>query len=91
MAGKQFNQKKSLNTELEQQYELTENNGTLKKELESDRMKIFLLKKELFDQLEREEKLLLELKKIRRQYDALRSSKLGKITVKYWMWKNRRR
>lgn len=59
--------------------------------LEAEKLKVFLLKKELLEQLDREEKVLLELQKLKKHYDALRKSKLGRITVKYWTWKKRRR
>jgi 2-polyprenyl-6-hydroxyphenyl methylase/3-demethylubiquinone-9 3-methyltransferase len=56
------------------------------------------VQKELYDQYVMEETLLRkynnldeQYKSLKRKYDSLSQSKLGKLTVKYWEWRRKRR
>lgn len=61
----------------------------LKEIIEKQRVENVSLKRKIIEQQEAEKKLLLDMKKLMKRYESLRKSKLGRLTVKYWKWKNR--
>lgn len=62
-----------------------------KEELESEKMQHLTLKRKLYEQQEKEQRLLKELKNTQLRYASLKNSRLGKLTRRYWKWKSGRR
>ena len=65
--------------------------NSLKNQLENEKKQTIITKRELIEQQMREQDTLKEMKNLRIRYDSLKNSKLGKFTMNYWNWKNRRR
>ncbi|GLI56784.1 hypothetical protein PM10SUCC1_22980 [Propionigenium maris DSM 9537] len=63
-------------------------NETLEKKLEKANKEIEKLKLEQLKLLNSEEKALLELKKVVKKNNILSNSKLGRLTIKYWDFRN---
>ncbi|WP_096272595.1 class I SAM-dependent methyltransferase [Paucisalibacillus globulus] len=62
----------------------------LHEELEEEKMKVLIYKRKLIEQQNNESRALNELKVMNNRYNALKKSKLGQITLKYWQWKKSR-
>lgn len=62
----------------------------LREELQNQRIENLNLSKKLYEQLEKEEEFIKKYAAISQKYSALKNSKLGKLTVRYWNFKNRR-
>lgn len=58
--------------------------------LEELKIEILKLKKELYQNYERERILLEDFQRLNSRYEALKQSKLGKITLWYWARKNKK-
>jgi DNA repair exonuclease SbcCD ATPase subunit len=73
-----------------------QNHAVLAERVKLLEQEIEVLEKELYQQLELREKELQELQKweeryelLERRYNALRTSFLGKVTIKYWNLRKR--
>lgn len=65
------------------------NNEKLSLEMNELRMEKLMLQKQLLQAYRNELQLLQQYKSIIRKYDALRQSKLGKLTLFYWKKKRK--
>ncbi|WP_147269764.1 hypothetical protein [Saliterribacillus persicus] len=70
--------------------ELSKKIESLEIELKQQKKENLQINKFLYETYTREENVLYHFKKIKEKYEALKHSKLGKLTIKYWELKNRR-
>ncbi|MBO1005558.1 class I SAM-dependent methyltransferase [Pseudogracilibacillus auburnensis] len=87
---KQIDEAKNKNKELRE-------NVDYKKKLLIEKAEKVKIQKELIEQYNREEQLIQEQRELSRQYEILqhrynniKNSTLGKFTLKYWNWRNKR-
>lgn len=91
--------KKELRQAKEQQKAATSKNTEVEPKLvENLRKRLILEKKEkvkaneqLLEAYTKEERLLKSHSQLMKRYEALKNSKLGKLTINYWKWRSRRR
>lgn len=62
----------------------------MKKDLEKEKIAKLEVSRKLYHEYIYIEKLLNELNVLEKKYNALKNSKLGKLTLKYWTIKRRR-
>lgn len=70
---------------------LEQRNRNLNEQLRQEKIQKLEANRELYQEYEDTEKLLNNLIIMERKYNALMNSKLGKVTLKYWDMKNRKR
>jgi len=70
---------------------LDQKNNLLEEELKKEKLEKLNISKTLYEEYNYMEELLKELKALEKKYHALVNSKLGKITLKYWNYRNRGR
>ncbi|GAA0421743.1 hypothetical protein GCM10008934_10260 [Virgibacillus salarius] len=86
--SKEMNSIDMLVKKVEEQKKIIED---LENELREEKIKKLELSKDLFEEYNYIEDLLKHLEVLENKYYALVNSKLGKVTLKYWKLKNKKR